>query len=125
MKKQRSAYEWKANSNDLEMTDKNNNIDDKIVRGYGEQALKDEAQAILDQIPYLDDNFEKAVDMMYHCQGKIIVTGESKSGHLGAKKSRFPAGKILQPSYHRKGKEGGLSAEPRPYQQYYCSIGYG
>ena len=51
MKKQRSAYEWKANSNDLEMTDKNNNIDDKIVRGYGEQALRDEAQAILDQIP--------------------------------------------------------------------------
>ena len=61
------------------MTDKNNNIDDKIVRGYGEQALKDEAQAILDQIPYLDDNFEKAVDMMYHCQGKIIVTGVGKS----------------------------------------------
>lgn len=49
MKKQRSAYEWKANSNDLEMTDKNNNIDDKIVRGYGEQALRDEAQAILDR----------------------------------------------------------------------------
>ena len=85
MKKQRSAYEGKANSNDLEMTDKNNNIDDKIVRGYGEQALKDEAQAILDQIPYLDDNFEKAVDMMYHCQGKIIVTGVGKSGHVGAK----------------------------------------
>lgn len=49
MKKQRSAYEWKANSNDLEMTDKNNNIDNKIVRGYGEQALRDEAQAILDR----------------------------------------------------------------------------
>ncbi len=127
---------------------------------------------------------------MYHCQGKIIVTGVGKSGHVGAKiaatlastgtpafyinpldvyhgdlgvmtdkdvvlalsnsgqtdellrfipmvlhmnvpdhfhyrKSRFPAGKILQPSYHRKGKEGGLSAEPRPYQQYHCSTGYG
>ena len=52
------------------MTDKNNNIEDKMVRGYGEQALRDEAQAILDQIALLDDNFEKAVDMMYHCQGK-------------------------------------------------------
>ena len=39
------------------MTDKNNKIYDKVVRGYGEQALRDEAQAILDQIPYLDDNF--------------------------------------------------------------------
>ena len=35
-KKKRSVSEGKANSNDLEMTDKNNNIDDKIVRGYGE-----------------------------------------------------------------------------------------
>ena len=67
------------------MTDKNNKIDDKVVRGYGEQARRDEAQAILDQIPYLDENFEKAVDMMYHCQGKIIVTGVGKSGHVGAK----------------------------------------
>src|SRR5574344_843308 len=67
------------------MTDKNNNIDDKIVRGYGEQALRDEAEAILDQIALLDDNFEKAVDLMYHCKGKIIVTGVGKSGHVGAK----------------------------------------
>ena len=60
-------------------------MDDKTIRSYGEQALRDEAQAILDQIPYLDDNFEKAVDMMYHCEGKIIVTGVGKSGHVGAK----------------------------------------
>ena len=55
------------------------------VRSYGEQALRDEAQAILDQISYMDSNFEKAVDMMFHCQGKIIVTGVGKSGHVGAK----------------------------------------
>ena len=44
-------------------------MDNKTIRSYGEQALRDEAQAILDQIALLDDNFEKAVDMMYHCQG--------------------------------------------------------
>ena len=55
------------------------------VREYGIQALKDEAAAILDQIALMDDNFEKAVDMMYHCQGKVIVTGVGKSGHVGAK----------------------------------------
>ncbi len=55
------------------------------VRAWGEKALREEAQAILDQIPTLDDNFERAVDMMYHCQGKIIVTGVGKSGHVGAK----------------------------------------
>ncbi len=67
------------------MTHKNNDIDDKTVRLWGEQALREEAQAILDQIPYMDDNFEKSVDMMYHCKGKIIVTGVGKSGHVGAK----------------------------------------
>ena len=60
-------------------------MDDNTIRSYGEQALRDEAQAILDQNALLDDNFEKAVDMMYHCQGKIIVTGVGKSGHVGAK----------------------------------------
>ena len=42
--------------------------------------LREEAEAILDQIALLDDNFEKAVDLMYHCKGKIIVTGVGKSG---------------------------------------------
>ncbi len=67
------------------MTNKNQDIDSKTVRHFGEQALREEAQAILDQIPQLDDNFEKAVDMMFRCQGKIIVTGVGKSGHVGAK----------------------------------------
>lgn len=71
------------------MTEKNNHIEDKTVRAYGEQALREEAQAILDQIPFLDENFEKAVDMMYNCQGKIIVTGVGKSGHVGAKISSY------------------------------------
>ena len=57
------------------MTENNNHIEDKTVRHYGEEALREEAEAILDQIALLDDNFEKAVDLMYHCEGKIIVTG--------------------------------------------------
>ena len=60
-------------------------MEENEVRKWGENALREEAQAILDQIPRLDDNFEKAVDMMYHCKGKIIVTGVGKSGHVGAK----------------------------------------
>lgn len=52
---------------------------------YGEQCLRDEAQAILDLIPQLDENFEKAVSLMYHCHGKVIVTGVGKSSNIGAK----------------------------------------
>ena len=67
------------------MTEKNKHIEDKTIRHYGEEALREEAEAILDQIALLDDNFEKADDLMYHCEGKIIVTGVGKSGHVGAK----------------------------------------
>ena len=66
-----------------------NNIDIenrlKNVREWGAQALKEEAEAILELIPQLDDNFTKAVDLMVHCHGKIIVTGVGKSGNIGAK----------------------------------------
>ena len=47
--------------------------------------MKDEAQAVLGLIPQLDKSFDEAVDLMYHCKGKIIVTGVGKSGHIGAK----------------------------------------
>ena len=54
-------------------------------REYAEQCLRDEAQAILDLLPQLDEEFDRAVDLIYHCQGKVIVTGVGKSGHIGAK----------------------------------------
>ena len=55
------------------------------VRAYAEQCIKDEAKAVLELLPQLDESFDKAVDLMYHCQGKVIVTGVGKSGHIVAK----------------------------------------
>lgn len=55
------------------------------IRKYAVKCFQDEAQAILDLISQLDDNFEKAVDLIYHCKGKFIITGVGKSGHIGAK----------------------------------------
>ena len=55
------------------------------VKKYGEQCIKDEAEALLDLIPQMDDNFVKAVEMMIECRGKVIVTGVGKSGHVGTK----------------------------------------
>lgn len=52
---------------------------------YGERCIREEAQALLDLIPQLDENFERAVDLIYHCRGKVIVTGVGKSGNIGAK----------------------------------------
>ena len=55
------------------------------MREYAIQCIKDEAQAVLDLIPQLDEDFDKAVQLILDCQGKVIVTGVGKSGHIGAK----------------------------------------
>lgn len=57
----------------------------KDVSQYAIKCFRDEAQAILDLIPMLDDNFSKAVNLIYNCKGKVIVTGVGKSGHVGEK----------------------------------------
>lgn len=55
------------------------------TKDYAIKCFQDEAQAILDMIPRLDDNFSKAADLIYSCKGKLIVTGVGKSGHVGEK----------------------------------------
>lgn len=55
------------------------------ARDYATQCFKDEAAAVLGLIQKLDEKFEQAVELMYDCKGKIIVTGVGKSGHIGAK----------------------------------------
>lgn len=49
------------------------------------QCFKDEAAAVLGLTEKLDAGFEQAVELMYSCKGKVIVTGVGKSGHIGAK----------------------------------------
>ena len=51
----------------------------------GKQCLRDEAEAILAMLDHVDENFEKAVDLICNCKGKVIVTGVGKSGHIGSK----------------------------------------
>ncbi|MFW1677957.1 KpsF/GutQ family sugar-phosphate isomerase [Pontibacter sp. JAM-7] len=44
-----------------------------------------ETEAVRDIERHLDDNFLRACDLMLHCQGRVIVTGMGKSGHIGNK----------------------------------------
>ena len=55
------------------------------AREYGIRCIKDEAEALLELIPKMDEEFDRAIELMYRCHGKIIVTGVGKSGHVGAK----------------------------------------
>lgn len=52
---------------------------------YAIKCFQDEAKAILDMIPNLTDDFSKAVDLIYNCKGRFVITGVGKSGHIGAK----------------------------------------
>ena len=49
------------------------------------QCLRDEAEALIGLIDKIDGDFDKAVELILHCTGKVIVTGVGKSGHIGAK----------------------------------------
>ena len=49
------------------------------------KCLRDESDAILGLIPLLDENFDKAVELILASKGKLVVTGVGKSGHIGAK----------------------------------------
>lgn len=55
------------------------------VIDVAKKCFQEEAQAILNLIPKLDDNFTKAIELIIESKGKFIVTGVGKSGHIGAK----------------------------------------
>jgi arabinose-5-phosphate isomerase len=51
----------------------------------GRRVLAIEAQAVQALIDRLDAKFAKAVDLLVHCKGKVVVSGMGKSGLIGQK----------------------------------------
>lgn len=51
----------------------------------GKRVLELEGNELLRHSNLLDDKFENALNLLYSCKGKVIVTGVGKSGHIGAK----------------------------------------
>lgn len=49
------------------------------------KVLRTEADAVAALIDKLDDDFEKAVETIYSCKGRVVVTGMGKSGLIGKK----------------------------------------
>ena len=49
------------------------------------RVLQIEAQAIQDVLARLDKTFEKAVDLLFACKGRVVVTGMGKSGLVARK----------------------------------------
>ena len=49
------------------------------------RVLRIESEAIAGLLERLDERFEKAVELLYACKGRVVVTGLGKSGLIGRK----------------------------------------
>jgi len=58
---------------------------DKEVLEFGRNVLHDEARALDALADSLGATFERAVELILACDGKLIVSGLGKSGHVGRK----------------------------------------
>jgi len=57
----------------------------KNFKQLATQVIEIEQQAIKELLQYVDDSFELACQLMFNCQGRVIVIGMGKSGHIGGK----------------------------------------
>lgn len=51
----------------------------------GKRVLEIEARAVQNLTARLDERFAQAVDLLYHCTGKVVISGMGKSGLIGQK----------------------------------------
>ncbi|MEK7290799.1 MAG: KpsF/GutQ family sugar-phosphate isomerase, partial [Planctomycetota bacterium] len=52
---------------------------------FAKDVLLLEAEAIKNLINRLDSGFQKAVDLIFACKGRVVVTGIGKAGIIGQK----------------------------------------
>jgi len=58
---------------------------DATLKKLGLAVLETEATAIEALKPRIDDDFVRACHYMLECQGRVVVIGMGKSGHIGSK----------------------------------------
>jgi len=55
-------------------------VDTETALDLAKKVLRTEAAAILGLVDRLNGDFERAVDLLFDCKGRVIVTGMGKSG---------------------------------------------
>ena len=60
-------------------------MDTEKICDLGRAVIEIEARMINSLVNHIDQNFAKACQYLYDCQGRIIVIGVGKSGHIGKK----------------------------------------
>jgi arabinose-5-phosphate isomerase len=56
-----------------------------MARDIARKVLELESRAILNLIPRLDEGFDRAIEVLHGCKGRVVVTGMGKSGLIGLK----------------------------------------
>ncbi|QBH97809.1 arabinose-5-phosphate isomerase KdsD [Limnobaculum zhutongyuii] len=51
----------------------------------GKQVLDIERSGLEQLYQYINQDFSRACELMFHCKGKVVVMGMGKSGHIGCK----------------------------------------
>jgi len=60
-------------------------MDSESIKSLARAVLETEAQAILNLAKTIDASFSKACEILLACDGRIVVMGMGKSGHIGGK----------------------------------------
>lgn len=60
-------------------------MDADSIKALGRAVIETEADAIRALSSRIDDNFVEAAALLLRCEGRIIVSGVGKSGHIGSK----------------------------------------
>ncbi|MBP6976860.1 MAG: KpsF/GutQ family sugar-phosphate isomerase [Lentimicrobiaceae bacterium] len=55
------------------------------IKQIAQQTIRDESEAILHLVDYVDDDFYRCVEIIYHSTGRVIITGIGKSAHIANK----------------------------------------
>ncbi len=62
-----------------------NIIDFQDIKKYATETIRFESKAIERLVDFLDDDFAKAVEVIYNAPGRVILTGIGKSAHIAGK----------------------------------------
>ncbi len=97
-----------------------------MSRDLARRVLEIEAESIRKLIDRLDESFERAVDLVSGCRGRVVVTGMGKSGIIGRKiaatlnshgdslaLSQSRGGAPWRPRYGGRGRRGDPALEQR------------
>jgi len=63
----------------------NPTLSDRPVRAIGREVLHIEAQAVQSLADRLDDSFDRAVEVLLNCSGRLVISGVGKSGAIARK----------------------------------------